>query len=169
MRSKTVSAVGVWEPRPALAPARAVVCIKAVVEWLESVKLRLKLLVVLPQGLKGVVGDGLEVLPRHNEVEQPVAEFAAEKFAWELGHGKKEDRAGQGCLRGRGSRKSRALTTWVRLLRGSGSPTPSVAPVPLRPAPGWAHVVLSFMRTLSCAAGKQFVKLGLDESIRHPS
>jgi len=49
------------------------VCIEAVVERLESVELRLKLLAVLPQDLKGVAGDGLEVLPRHDEVEQPVA------------------------------------------------------------------------------------------------
>ena len=33
--------------------------IEAVIEWLEPVELRLKLLTVLPQGLKGVTGDGL--------------------------------------------------------------------------------------------------------------
>ena len=116
----------------------------------------------------GVAGNGLQVLPRHHEVEQPVAEFGAEKFVWEFGHGKKEDCAGQGYPRGRGSRKSRAVTSWARLLRGSGSSTPSVTPVPLRLAPGWVHVVLSSTRALSGAMGKQFVKLGLGESIHHP-
>ena len=86
------------EAAPGAGPGpRGEVCIKAVIERPESVELWLKLLAVLPQGLKGVVGDGLEVLPRHDEVEQPVAEFTAKKFAWELGRRKKEDSEGQGC------------------------------------------------------------------------
>ena len=55
--------------------------IETVAKRLESAELQLKLLAVLPKGLKDVTGNGLYILPLHDEGEQPVAEFAAEKFA----------------------------------------------------------------------------------------